>query len=78
MTPTKAKVLAHPARPAEVRCSCGFSVFDGDVVRARVVRLVDGGAGAEAKCRCKQWVRVPLMYSDCAHAVGCQTSQGYR
>lgn len=49
---------AAPRRP--VRCVCGFVLFDGDVLKARVVRILV--AGAEAKCRCKRWQAVPLRY----------------
>ncbi len=50
------------ARPP-VRCECGREIFDGLVVRSRVVRVLPRG-GAQAKCRCKRWVPVPLTYSD--------------
>ena len=43
-----------------VSCECGFLVFDGQVLRARVIRLK--AQGAEAKCRCKRWVAVPVSY----------------
>jgi len=45
-----------------VKCDCGHFVFDGIVVKSRVVRLLPRG-GAEALCRCKRWVLVPLSYS---------------
>ena len=51
--------VAPPRKPVE--CACGHRIFDGEVIRARVVRLL--GRGAEAKCRCKRWVAVPLTYS---------------
>lgn len=57
---TAASSVPRPIRP-EVRCQCGFVLFDGDVVRARVIRLQP--RGAEAKCRCKRWVAVPLTYA---------------
>ena len=48
-------------RPA-VRCgTCRQVVFDGIVIKSRVVRVLP--RGVEAKCRCKQWVAVPLVYS---------------
>lgn len=47
-------------RPA-VRCQCGHTLFDGVVVKSRVVRLFPLG-GAEALCRCKRWITVPLTY----------------
>lgn len=46
-----------------VQCACGHRVFDGLVIKSRVVRLLPAG-GAEAKCRCRAWVRVPLTYQD--------------
>ena len=58
---------AHPAehgRPA-VRCVCGQYVFDGVVIKSRVVRVLP--IGAEAKCRCKRWVAVPVSYQS-SHA----------
>lgn len=54
-------VVDHPTRRPGVQCECGFDIFDGEVIRSRVVRLKD--RGAEAKCRCKRWVRVPLAYA---------------
>lgn len=48
-------------RPS-VRCQgCRKVVFDGLVVRARVVRVLPSGQ-AEAKCHCKRWLLVPLRY----------------
>lgn len=52
--------LRDPA-PAPVRCACGFDVFDGQAVRARVL-LVQPDGSVQAKCRCKRWVVVPLWY----------------
>lgn len=46
-----------------VQCVCGHRLFDGIVVRARVVRLLPRG-GAEALCRCKRWQGVPMGYDD--------------
>jgi len=54
-------ILGRQSSRPEVHCSCGFSIFDGEVIRARVVRLVS--RGVEAKCRCKRWVPVPLAYA---------------
>jgi DNA replicative helicase MCM subunit Mcm2 (Cdc46/Mcm family) len=52
---------AHPIRPA-VHCGCKHVVFDGLVIKSRVVRVLP--KGAEAKCkRCGQWVSVPVTYS---------------
>lgn len=48
-------------RPA-CRCpNCGTTLFDGLVIKSRVVRVLP--KGAEAKCRCKEWVAVPVSYS---------------
>ncbi|TKA91825.1 hypothetical protein FAZ79_00530 [Guyparkeria sp. SB14A] len=54
---------AIPSIRPEVRCpQCNQVLFDGIVVKSRVLRVLP--RGAEAKCRCKTWVRVPLTYSD--------------
>jgi len=58
MSPAPAVQLGP--RP-EVRCDCGHHIFDGIVVRSRCVRLLPRG-GAEALCRCKRWVKVPMEY----------------
>lgn len=49
-------VVMTPRSPSPVRCSCGFLIFDGEVLRSRVL-LPDQGL---AKCRCKRWVPVPV------------------
>lgn len=54
---------APVAERPEVRCDCGRTIFDGVAVRARVVRALPRG-GAQAKCRCKRWVPVPLTYQE--------------
>lgn len=48
--------------PQTVPChNCGFLIFDGQVFRARVLRLLPNGA-TDAKCsKCKTWVRTPLV-----------------
>ncbi len=52
----------RPERP-EVRCPCGAVLFDGTVIKSRVVRLFPGGGG-EALCkRCKKWAKVPITYA---------------
>lgn len=43
-----------------VRCQCGAVIFDGQLVRARVIKL--HGQQALAKCKCKRWLPVPLQY----------------
>lgn len=55
-----AQARPTPIRPP-VRCQCGYKIFDGLVVRSRVLRVL--ASGAEAKCKCRKWVRVPLTYS---------------
>jgi len=47
----------------EVRCPCcGYKIFDGLLIKSRLVRLLPSG-GAEAKCKqCKSWVPVPATY----------------
>lgn len=73
----------------QVRCPCGHYVFDGIVVRSRVVRVLPSG-GAEAMCRCKRWHPVPLTYSsaylesgqsslpDCTEVGGAAAAMGSR
>ncbi|MGE0487298.1 MAG: hypothetical protein AB7Q81_24300 [Gammaproteobacteria bacterium] len=41
-------------------CLCGFTMYDGEVIRSRVVR-VRTDARLEGKCRCKRWVALPLV-----------------
>lgn len=49
-----------------VTCDCGYRIFDGEVVRARVVKPAEG----LAKCRCKRWVRVPVaLAADSARVI---------
>ena len=48
-----------------VMCVCNHVIFDGIVIKSRVVRLLPRG-GAEALCRCKAWVTVPVTYSESA------------
>ena len=54
-------VLDEPAPRAVVRCTCGHTIFDGIVVKSRVVRVLPTGP-CEALCRCKRWLPVPLGY----------------
>ena len=49
----------HP-KPQPVVCDCGRTVFDGEVIKSRAVKLFPE---AVALCRCKAWVRVPVVYS---------------
>lgn len=48
-----------------VTCTCGYRLFDGEVIRSRVVKPSEG----LAKCRCKRWVRVPVCLSGGAASV---------
>ena len=49
-----------PLRPNVFCPHCGFRLFDGLVIKARIIRVFP--KGAEAKCRCKAWVEVPIAY----------------
>lgn len=51
-----------PVLRPPVKCTCRATVFDGCVIKSRVVRLLPQG-GAEALCRCKRWVQVPVTYA---------------
>lgn len=45
----------------EVKCpNCRKTIFDGDVIKSRIVKVLANGA--EAKCSCKSWVQLPLVY----------------
>lgn len=44
-----------------VRCDCGHVLFDAVVFRSRVLRRLPDDS-IEAKCRCKRWVKLPLVY----------------
>lgn len=59
--PSQREELSGPRR--QVRCmNCRAMIFDGVVVKSRVVRVAPAGS-CEAKCaQCKDWVRVPLRY----------------
>lgn len=64
--PQAAVVVEGELGPREqVRCVCSHLIFDGLVVKSRVVRLLPRG-GAEALCRCKRWLAVPLSYAPAA------------
>lgn len=53
--------LPQAAGRPTVRCgTCQAVIFDGLVIKSRVVRVLP--RGAEAKCRCKTWVPVPVTY----------------
>lgn len=55
------KVQEQAERP-EVRCeNCDFVIFDGLIIKGRIVRVMR--EGAEAKCkRCRSWTPVPVTY----------------
>lgn len=46
----------------EVRCACGAVIFDGTVIKSRVVKLFEPGGGSALCKRCKEWVKVPITY----------------
>lgn len=52
------------SRADQVRCECRRIMFDGQVVKARVLKLVDDAGRplpqAVALCKCKRWVQVPV------------------
>ena len=59
--PAALKTIDPPTRP-KVRCQqCGHVIFDGDAIKSRVVIL--DTPNARAKCRCKAWVSVPVVYA---------------
>ena len=63
MIDTATVVPIHKNCPrGTVRCECGHPLFDGIVVRARVVRRRPDNT-FEAKCRCKRWLPLPLVYT---------------
>lgn len=53
---------AASIRPPAHCPNCGKPVFDGLVIKSRVVRVLP--RGAEAKCaHCKAWAPVPVAYT---------------
>lgn len=51
-------------RTEPVTCECGFRIWDGEVVRSRVLRILPD-QHFEAKCpRCKRWNKLPVKFSD--------------
>ena len=61
MIPNHSISNVQPLRP-EKRCdACGYIIFDGQGIKSRYVRLLP--VGAQALCRCKNWVGVPMSYS---------------
>lgn len=61
--PRLATVVDMTGSRTRVVCQCNHTLFDGIVIKSRVVRLLPRG-GAEALCRCKRWVAVPVTYSE--------------
>lgn len=61
MSAPASRNTAAPAPRPRVQCKCGHVVFDGEVLLSRCV-LIEAH-GARAKCKCKEWVRVPLIYA---------------
>ncbi len=63
LLPGEQSASVESLRP-EVRCgNCNRKVFDGVVIKARLVRVLP--RGAEAKCpQCKGWVGVPVTYAN--------------
>lgn len=58
-----AAVRTLETRPPVSCGQCRSELFDGLVVKSRVIRVLPNGQ-AEAKCkRCREWVRVPLVYA---------------
>lgn len=55
MKPATVETIRPP-----VTCACGHKIFDGLVIRSRVVRILANGS--EAKCRCRHWVPLPVGY----------------
>jgi hypothetical protein len=43
-----------------VTCRCGHVIYDGDVIKSRCVKVLV--MGAQALCKCKSWVVVPITY----------------
>lgn len=48
-----------------IQCECGFKIWDGEVVRSRVLRIRADG-WFEAKCRCKRWIPLPVRFQETA------------
>lgn len=51
-----------------IRCpACRKILFDGQVIKARAVRLADPAGvplpQGEALCRCKRWVPMPVRWT---------------
>lgn len=63
MSASVQKLNTEETRPVVDCHVCDHNVFNGLVIKSRVVRLLPHG-GAQAKCgTCKAWVPVPVTYS---------------
>jgi len=51
--------MTTQAAPQPIVCECGFRIWDGEVVRSRVLRIREDDH-FEAKCRCKRWLSIPV------------------
>lgn len=54
-------LIPTPERDRVICPACKHVIFDGTAVLSRCVLIEDHGA--KAKCKCKEWVRVPLVYA---------------
>lgn len=61
MTTTVAAITKPTERTRVICPECKHVIFDGTAVLSRCVLIEDDGA--KAKCKCKEWVRVPLAYA---------------
>lgn len=58
-----------------IQCECGFRIWDGEVVRSRVLRIREDQQ-FEAKCRCKRWIALPVALKE-DHAVRPRSLEEY-
>lgn len=61
MTATNNTSYIMPPRE-EVRCKCSHVMFDRIIIRSRALRVAPDGS-VEGKCRCKRWLKLPLIYT---------------
>jgi len=54
--------MTTQSTPQPIVCECGFRIWDGEVVRSRVLRIRED-EHFEAKCRCKRWIELPVKIS---------------
>lgn len=57
------RTLPAGQRPQLICPTCRKVIFDGLILRGRVLRVRTDDA-VEVKCQCKHWVDVPLRYVD--------------